>query len=269
MSLRFALTLLLSAFALGGCATYTDVRQHQDLQQEARHIATVAVLPADVSIELVTFTGENEKESDKQNTIATQLDAVARKQLEAQGLKVVDFDFAKAVQEQPNLAFTLTQCKEALAKAKKTLYGDRVQEKNKGKFKETIGPAANAIAEATGADALLLIKYDGFEKSGGMIAKDIVAGALLAVLTGSMPVSAKEGSQVEVALIASDSGDVLWMNHKVLPQLNTGAEELAFKDFPKTQWRQPQPEAVAQAPATATPDGTAPAAAPADVTPVP
>jgi len=181
MKKTFALPLLMAvSLLLGGCATYTDVRQHKELTEEAQHIGSVVILPPEVAIELLTFTGENEREIQKQEATTARLKAEAKNALEAQGLTVIDYDFIKAGAEHPELAFALTQCGDALKKAEKTLYNKRVESKNKDSFSESVGASANTIAELTGADALLLIDYQGFEKSGGMVAKDIVAGALLA-----------------------------------------------------------------------------------------
>lgn len=238
MKMRIAIALLLgSTLATSGCATYTSVRQHQDLQQEAQTISSIAILPPDVSIELIAFTGENEKETQKQEAIGRQLTNDAKSYLTKQGITVVDFDFTKAIAERQDLAFAITQCKEALDKSEKTLYKAPVETKNKGKFNESIGPAANVLAETTGADAFLVVKYNGFEKTAGMIAKDIVASALMTVLTGQTPVAQQEGASVELALIAADSGAILWVNKKAVPQLNTSAEQQAFKEFPQVTWK--------------------------------
>lgn len=42
--------------------------------------------------------------------------------------------------------------------------------------------------------------------------KDIIAGALLGLLTGTAVVPAQEGAALEVALIDGTTGDVLWVN---------------------------------------------------------
>lgn len=254
---RFTLPLFLLAASLllGGCATYTDVREHREIAQEAQNIGSVVILPPEVAIELVTFTGENERETAKQDGAAALLTDNAKNALEAQGLNVVDFDFSKAAADHPELAYAVTQCVDALKKAEKTLYAKPVEEKNKSTFGESVGASANTIAEITGADALLWINYQGFEKSSGMVAKDIAAGVLLGLLTGQAAIAPSEGSVLEMALIAADSGNVLWVNRKGMPQLNGTAQvhDLVMKEFPKTQWRARQePAAPGQSPAIET-----------------
>jgi hypothetical protein len=263
MTLRFALPLLLiAALGLGGCATYTDVRQHKNLDQDAGRIGSVVILPPEVSVELVAF-GENERLPQKQDSLREELTTLAKGALAAKGLQVIEFDFAKADAEHPELAFAVTQCKEALANAKKSLYQKPVEEKNKSSFTESIGASANAIAEATGADALLVINYAGFEKSSGMVAKDVAAGVLLGVLTGTVAVAPSQGAAAEISLVAADSGNILWTNRKAAPALNSAVQKMVFAEFPKVQWRaQPQNE-------VANTEGSAPVPAENSVAEVP
>jgi len=246
---RLALPIVLAfSMLLGGCANYTTVRQHKELPQESQNIGSVVILPPEVAIQLITFTGENEQETARQDATAKALSDEAKSALAARGLHVVDFDFAKAAETHPELAFALTQCSDALKTADKTLYGKTlVDAKDMGTFSENIGAAANTIAELSGADALLLINYQGFEKSTGMVAKDIIAGALLGVLTGQAQVAPSQGASIELALIAANSGNVLWVNRKAAPALNTAVHATAMLEFPKVQWRQ-QPTAIAEAP---------------------
>lgn len=270
MPLFARLSIALAALLLVGCATYTEVRQHQNFQQHASEIETVVILPPDVAVELVTFTGENEALTDKQTTLAAELVKVVGAELKQDGLNVIEFDFAKAIETNQDLAFALTQCKEAYAKVKGGLYEKPVETKNLDKFTASIDHFGNAVAEATGADALVVVEYNGFEKSGGMIAKDIAAGVLIAALTGAMPISPKEGAVVEIALISTSSGDVLWTNRKGNPQLNTAVAGMALKDLPDMKWLGEIKPAVAAPIAAIEPQATVdqpqPEAAPADDT---
>lgn len=230
-------SLLISSVILTGCAPVTSVRQHSNLQQEAERIKTVIVLPPDVTIELLAFTGENKKLTDKQDVISKQLTTDAQRILKDRGADIVEFDFDKATSENPELAFAIKQCKEAMAKSEKTLYKKSVSPKEMSNFKENIGPAANMVAEITSADAFLLIQYNGFQKTAGMVRKDIAAGVMLGVLTGAFVFQPEEGSAVHVALIAANSGAVLWTNQKSVPQLNISGHEAAFAEFPQLQWK--------------------------------
>jgi hypothetical protein len=234
---------LASLVLLTGCANYTSVREHKNLAQSASHIGSVVIVPADVSVELVAFTGDNEREGAKESSFAKSLHTSARMALENKSLTVVDYDFEKGLAENQNLAFAITQCKESLTKAEKNLYKKAVDEKDKAKFAENVGASANVIAEATGADAMLLIDYKGFEKTAGMKTKDMAAGILLGVLTGSVAVAPPEGSVMHVALIATDSGDILWTNVQGSQLLNTDSvAKPIFQKFPTVAFNQDKVE---------------------------
>ena len=63
-----------------------------------------------------------------------------------------------------------------------------------------------------GADALIIANYQGFDKSSGLMAKEITSSVLLGALTGVYYAPAKSGGRIELSLIDGVSGDVLWSN---------------------------------------------------------
>ncbi len=135
--------------------------------------------------------------------------------LEENNLKVISFDFSTEAANDEEFAYAITQAKEAWNKAKEDMYKEgMVSEKEKAKFTTTLGSVLNQIAEKTGADASLLIQYNGFQKSDGAIAKDIAAGVLLAVLTGAVAVQPTEGAVVDIALVDNSSGKVIWADRR-------------------------------------------------------
>jgi len=234
---NLCITLLaFSSTLLTGCATYTDVREHTDLQQEATKIRSVVIIPPEVSINVLSFNGDTEKDVEKQNYTTNKIKSDTRYQLKKKGVNIVEFDFEKALSSNSELAFAITQCKESMEKSEKSLYKTRVEEKNKSKFSENIGPSANSIAEATGADAFLIIKYNGFRKSSGLIAKEMAANILLAAALGVGRGAPMEGADIEIALISASSGALLWIDKKQYPQLEQYAPQQMFKDFPKLEW---------------------------------
>lgn len=254
MARRFALTLLLvGAACISGCASYTSVREHKNLADEASRIGSIVILPEDVTIELIAFTGENERLTDKQNDFARQLHIAATNQLGSHGLKTVDYDFDKNIAADQNLAFAITQCKDALAKSQKSLYKKPVEVKNRSSFTESVGAHANTIADATGADAILVLTYNGFEKTAGMKTKDVVAGALLGALTGTVAIAPGEGGALQATLIAADSGAILWTNTVGGPALSTSYTTSVFAEFPKVAFNQTAAATVANAPAAVAP----------------
>lgn len=107
-----------------------------------------------------------------------------------------------------------------------------VSEKDKRKFKASVGEVVNMIADKTGADAVLLMEYDGFKKSQGKMAQEVVASVLLGVLTGQADAPMSTGSAVEVVLVDAWTGEVLWTNVKGGVHLNAQPADLAMDKFP-------------------------------------
>jgi len=228
--------LLACLFLITACSN-TSVRQHQDFYETARSIDSVIIVPPEVVVELVTFTGENEQLVEREATVKSCLVSLAKQRLESHGLRVIDFDFLKAIESDEEFAYALTQCREAFKAAQKDLYsGDRVSEDDKDKFQASIGPVVNAIVEKTGAESMLLMEYYGFEKSGGMIAKDVAVSVLLALLTGSVPVQATEGAALQVSLIDTVGGDVLWTNSKSAQEIDSSLLNIALEELPDVTW---------------------------------
>lgn len=247
MTITHMSKLLLLAVVVfsSGCATYTNVREHASLSEVARDLDSVVVAPPQVNIELRVFTGENEPLTDKENIVREQLITLAEKRLQEEGLKVISFDFEEAIANDESLAFSLTQAKEALSHAQKDLYsGKAVAVEDKAQFRASLGPAVNAVAEHTGAETVLLMDYYGFEKSAGLKTKDVAAGVLLAVLLGSSnaAISAPSGSFVDLALVDTASGDVLWTNRRGGQTVDALIAEHAFNEFPDVAW---ESEAIA------------------------
>ena len=236
------ITTILSIAIITGCANYTSVREHSEFSSAAKDIESVIVVPPQVHVELKVFTGENESLIDKERYIKRNLVDIAQNKLRNEGLKVIDFSFEDAIKEDEEFAFAITQCRNALDEAKKDLYsGGAVTIENKRNFQASLGPVVNFIAEHTGADSVLMMDYYGFEKSNGMVAKDMAAGILLAVLLGSTnaQIAAPEGSALDIALVETRSGNVLWANRKSGQSLDASLANHALQELPDMTW---QPE---------------------------
>jgi len=230
----YALIGVLLFAVLQGCS-YTSVRQHKDFNEYVKDVEYIVIAPPAVTVEEVTFTGENNKLADKETAIREELVKLAKAKLEARGFKVVDFDINAEMENDKDFAFEVNQVEEAFKQARQELYdGKQVSEEDKAKFNASLGPVVNTIVSRAGADAVLLLHYYGYEKSAGMIAKDIAASVLLTLVTGSTPVAATEGSQVEVALIDGDTGAVLWVNTRAAPVLSAGVTSMTMDDLPGT-----------------------------------
>jgi len=233
------LTVVLVLLWLSGCAQ-TSVRHHQDFEVIAKTIHSVVILPAEVEIELINFTGDNEMLVEKSNEIKKQIHFLASERLQKENLKVIDFDFEAEIANNEDFAYALTEAKEAWNIAKEEMYKrGMVDEKDKAKFQTNFGSVLNVIADKTGADAVLLMHYTGFEKSGGMITKDVAASVLIGVLTmgAVIPVQATQGSFIDLALVDNTSGKVVWANRKYGAVADAGTATMAFNELPNLTWK--------------------------------
>lgn len=252
MKTSFRLLPMLALFAAvvvaSGCAT-TSVRQHPEFAAAKRTVKTVAVLPPEVEFRQIVFTGENERDSLREATISSELSSAVQTALEQRGY-TANMDLQDRLKEgDKQFNFDYEQLKTAYAQASKELYQrNQVTVDESAKFKVGLGPIANAFTAASGADALVLVRYWGFDKSGGQVTKEIIAGALLGVLTGFVAIPGKSGSRLEVAVVDGVSGEVLWANTLGGPSTPAAILQRAVATLPAA--REPRIEAAEAAPKT-------------------
>lgn len=207
----WALTIVTVAMA-SGCS-YTPVRQHPDFASAARKVQKIALLPPDVEYQLLVLTGDNERLQDEEKKVTANLISTIPTLLEKRGYRVLPFNADQLQQSGQDTNFTLQQVKTAYTEASKQLYErGLVGEEEAKQFRVSVGPVVNPVAEVLQADALLLVRYAGFKKSDGLIAKEVVSGALLGALTGVVIIPAATGASMEMVLLDATNGDVLWAN---------------------------------------------------------
>jgi len=226
--------LAISALITTGCATTTtNVRQHSTLESQLIDVDSVLVVTPAVTIEKINFSDQNERMTELENDLKQQLITLANEKLTEKGFEVVKFDIEKAIEEDEQLAYAVTQAREGFQEAKKTLYDSSLTQQQMQNFKVSVGTAVNIVSEKSGADAVLLLHYSGQRKSGGSVAKDIAVGVLVGLLTGYAPVSSFEASIVEAAFIDGVTGDVLWSNIYNSQALNIQPAKLLMDSFPQ------------------------------------
>ena len=209
---RGVIVALVLLATLSGCAM-TSVRQHPEFASGKRKINVVAILPSEVEYRHLVFTGENERDAELEKSIASSIESGMSSVLQSHGYTAKSEVLDKAKSGDKEFNFQLEQLKGAYVQVAKELYAQpMVQVEKSDKFKVGVGPLANPFANVAGADALILVRYQGFDKSSGLLTKEVVASALLGVLTGSYYVPAKNGGQIELSLIDGVSGEVLWSN---------------------------------------------------------
>ncbi len=203
---------ILAIFLNVGCAL-TTVREHPDFASAKRHVNTVAIIPPEVEIVRLVFDGDNQRLPQREREVFEQLMTQIPQLLKERGYEVRESQLETLHKDEDDIRYELEQLKTAYKQASKELYEKpAVPPEEAYKFKVSVGPVINQFAERAGVDALVVVYCSGFEKSGGLQAKEIVASALLAALTGSYVVSQNQGASVEAALIDGTSGDILWSN---------------------------------------------------------
>jgi hypothetical protein len=224
--------LLLAMIVMTGCAT-TTVREHPELETHLRRVNSIVIAPPAVNIQQINFTGENERLAESETAIRAELIKLAQSALQSKGFEVIEFDFETAISEDEEFAYTLNQVSEGFSEARKQLYARAViPEDEKRSIKASVGTAVNMVSEKSGADAVMLINYEGMKKSGGEVAKDVAVAVMLTLLTGSTPVSNTEASYVEIAVVDGVTGDITWSNIFNSPQLSTQGATAALQPLP-------------------------------------
>lgn len=210
-SLWVVVALVVVVGAVSGCAV-TPIRQHPDFASAARKVQTIAILPPDVEHVRIVFNGENERLTEKEREVAVELQQGFEAALKSKQYVVRPWLDAKQLEENPNANFDLQQVRAAYNEASKQLYDKAANAEESKKYRVSLGPIVNPVATRLNAEALLYARFHGFEKSGGQQTKDILAGALLGVLTGAIAIPKPHGAALEVVLIDGVTGDVLWAN---------------------------------------------------------
>jgi len=250
-----ALVLLVT---LSGCAM-TSVRQHPDFASGKRKINVVALLPSEVEYRHLVFTGENERDAEREKSIASEIESGMSTVLKTHGYTAKSDVLDKARSGDKEFNFQLEQLKGAYVQVAKELYAQpMVEVEQSSKFKVGVGPLANPFAAISGADALMFARYQGFDKSDGLVAKEVLASALLAALTGSYYIPMKSGGQIELSLIDGVSGEILWSNASGGPMGAYGSLVNAMAKLPAVPVSGDTKVAAGNAPATeASPVATA------------
>lgn len=206
------LAVLAALSLLVGCATPTSIRQHSDFAERTQAIKTVAILPPNVEVLEIVFSGDNARLPEREQAVTGELLQQAEDALESKGYQVAALDYARLTAENPELAFEIDQLKQAFRDAGEAMRKESATTENYARFKESVGERAGAVAAPLGVDALLLVDFNGFEKSSGKIAQEMAATVVFALLTGQVAVAQNSGSGVHLGLVEGSSGDVLWTN---------------------------------------------------------
>lgn len=229
---RGVIVALVLVATLSGCSM-TSVRQHPDFASGKHKINVIAILPVEAEYRHLVFTGENERDSAREKTIISEIESDMAAALQSRGYTAKLDVVEKARSGDKEFNFQIEQLRNAYVQVAKELYArGMVEEGESTKFKVGVGPLANTFAAIAGADALIIANYQGFDKSSGLMAKEITTSALLGALTGVYYAPAKSGGRIELSLIDGVSGDVLWSNASAGPVSANGSLANAMARLP-------------------------------------
>lgn len=226
------LAIMVTGIIATGCAR-PHLHQHQDLTEHLLEIDTVVIAPPVVSIEYVAFDSLNERMRKEESIIREALVRVAQRALYDHGYDVVDFDFEQALEDDSEFAFRVELLRHEFGFIRREL-NERpdTSDSSMDSFRSSVGSIANTLSEKSGADAILLMHYDGFQKSTGLIVKDATVALVLGALTGIAIASPQNGATVELVMIDGTTGNVLWADVRGAAGLSTESAKISMKDFP-------------------------------------
>jgi len=222
-----------------GCATY---RVHPDFKARHQTLHTVTCLPPDVQVQKVTFTGAYEPMHELYPQVKEYTVAALQQIFEKKGYWWQPLDFSEeALQQDPELRTTLYTLQKVYEEVLKG-----IAKRQQKRFTYTLGSEVNLVADRANADALLLVKWQAYKKSGGEIAKDVVKSVLIAAATlGSViAIAPTSEAMASVALIDGNTGDVLWYHTNI----NTAVDVAQARQVQRTIDRilQPFPKSSAK-----------------------
>lgn len=238
--MKKSLNIIISvALILSGCASY---QKHPDFIERQKKIYTAGVMPPDIEIFRLNFKGDKDPMYDLMNKAVNfskdEVEAIfAKKNYVVQKLDLTD----TALEAAPELKTALFNVR--------NLFNRKLEEIKKRKEKQftySVGPDVNIFADLTDTDVLVFIKESGYKKTGGEIAKDIAKSVLF-----SAALAAVGGigymyifpniAVIQIAVVDSNTGDILWYNYnRDNPDIDLGSEKATrnilralFNPFPK------------------------------------
>jgi hypothetical protein len=200
----------------GGCVATptTTIHQHPDFENSAKKIEKIALLPLEMGVLRMTAMGEVELQLEREWSLGRDLTKALKDALQAKSYTVIARPEAWPGDEiQPESAEVL-KLRSEFSSVAGQFYENAASLEEARQLRVSLGPVVKAVASQQQADALLVARYTGNEKSGGRKAVEVVGSALLAGLTGvsSGPIIGAVG-EIRLTLIDGSNGDVLWTNH--------------------------------------------------------
>lgn len=231
--MKLTLPGMLALLFASGCAPQmTAERTHPEFASNKVDIERVAIVPPIVEFNKVEFSGEGVRDQEQEKTFESMLIRGAETALVERGYTPVVVEREQIAEELAAFNVDLGKLREQYNQARERLYQTpMVTLEESLTFQESVGEAAAIVASYADADAVLLMRYAGFEKTGGAVAKDVAVGVLVGLLTGYVPVANTEGETLEAAVLDGQTGNVLWVNAASHPAANNTALATVFEEL--------------------------------------
>ncbi len=187
--------------------------KHPNFETRQPEIRKIAVLPIDVEVYRLTFTGEHEEMVNEEKMVRINTIEEFEHALRDKGYTITQLDTSpEALSSNPMLRDAYHKVKGEFESA---MHG--IAKGHSKDFKYNVGPEINILADAADADALLVVTVEAFKKSGGQIGKDLAKTLLIAVATlgSAIIIYHPNGALIRIAVIDGDNGDILWFNRNV------------------------------------------------------
>jgi len=207
------ITIFLSACTTTPTSTTTPLKTYPSLENKFSKIKRIMVTPPDVAIEKITITGNNERLPELEQSIKAQLVNLAQNNINQHNFEFIDFDFTSSLKNNHSLALSLDQVKARFSQSKRERQAEKkIDKKDRNITKISVGSMINTITEATESDAILMINFTGFKKSGVKMTQEVISSALLGLTLGIMYAPVQYTSVVEIYLLDAITGDLIWAN---------------------------------------------------------
>lgn len=212
-------------------------RQHEDFTNNLVDVQKIIVMPADIRIVERNFKGDEKPIGDLEEEVRDAFKDSYNKSLSNRDYEVVFFDLEAAEALDSEFPFKYEQFK--------TAYQAQLEQMNKvpGNSKKkalytnyNVGETMFELTNQFDGDAIMLVSFYGFKKTGGQVAKDMAATVLLAVATGgSTAASSSSGSSFQLGLVDVNTSNILWSSSGLGEGRFQRAINMPLKFFPKKE----------------------------------
>ena len=217
----YVLAAFILLMVITGCSITNTVRKHPEYTTLSSKIKSIYILPPEVVITHKALSESDSRSSKNEERMLKIFSEQIPKYISKQGISIPDANFEQAFGTASEL--TLEQLRSAYRKASIDLHK---QEVKSGTHKSVIlrekndpivnlGSVASYVSKQLSTDALMIVRYIGFEIYTGGIVMDRIDSAMSSQITAPFVNASTFGGVFEMALVDGSTGDILWINSNV------------------------------------------------------